>query len=79
MIDLFFESDNIWVHDDPANNITTMCSMLGKEGIICVPSNVSSFADMSYCYACVTMVLDYNGLNTNIQVHESQAETDSLK
>ena len=34
----------LWVHDDPANNITTMFSMLGKEGIICVPSNVSSFA-----------------------------------
>ena len=41
---IFLESDNIQVHDDPANNITTMCSMLGKEGIICVPSNVSSFA-----------------------------------
>ena len=34
----------LWVYDDPANNITTMFSMLGKEGIVCVPSNVSSFA-----------------------------------
>ena len=32
-------------------------------------------------YACVTMVLDYNGpiISTNIQIHEPQGETDSLK
>ena len=36
-----------------ANNITKMLSMLGKEGIICAPSNVR-------LYACVTMVLDSN-------------------
>ena len=65
-----------------------MFSMLGKEGIICVPSNVSSFArafDQQIhviLYACVPMILDSNGptvYNNTIQVHEPQAETDSLK
>ena len=52
---LFFESVFLnlitfilWVYDDPANNITTMFSMIGKEGIICVPSNVSSFGQQNY-------------------------------
>ena len=68
---LFFESVFLnllssyvlWVHDDLANNITTMFSMLGKEGIICVPSNVSSFARAFGQQTChnVTMVLDSNG------------------
>ena len=55
----------LWVHDVLAKYFMTL-SMLGKEGNICVPSKVSSFAEQlvircAILYACVTMVLDSSG------------------
>ena len=60
----FFESVFLnllsYLHD-PANNITTMLSMPGKEGIICAPSNFLIcqqsvwLADMSYYMHVICM------------------------
>ena len=45
---IFFESDNIRVHDDPANNTTTTCSILGKGGIVIIKPRVAPWGHFLY-------------------------------